>query len=251
MNRILYKPEECRDGIITFSDIRAEHIRCVLRASHGRTVKVGELNGNLGDAEITSCEHGSVTLKLISTTPPKLFPWFDVLIAVPRPRAMKRLWPQLATFGVREIHLVRAAKVEKSYLTSHVLQPETYEPLLIEGLMQAGTTQMPTVTLHANLRDYFNSPAGDCSVPRLRLFAQPARCADSRLVAKSDLHPDTVPLLVIGTDGGWTNEEADAFHTRGFRDFALGERPLRTDTACVGLIALLYDRICRLREPCG
>jgi len=48
------------------------------------------------------------------------------------------------------------------------------------------------------------------------------------------------PLLAIGPDGGWTPDELARFLDAGFQPFSLGERPLRTDTACVALLATLH-----------
>jgi 16S rRNA U1498 N3-methylase RsmE len=48
-----------------------------------------------------------------SVTPPR--PRVDVLLALPRPKVMRRLWAQLAALGVAQIILTNAERVERHY----------------------------------------------------------------------------------------------------------------------------------------
>ena len=47
------------------------------------------------------------------------------------------------------------------------------------------------------------------------------------------------PLLAVGPEGGWTDEEVEMLEGRGFARYSLGPRILRTDTAVISLIARL------------
>ena len=47
------------------------------------------------------------------------------------------------------------------------------------------------------------------------------------------------PLLAIGPEGGWTDNEVELLEAHGFRRFSLGPRILRTDTAAIALIAVI------------
>jgi RsmE family RNA methyltransferase len=46
-------------------------------------------------------------------------------------------------------------------------------------------------------------------------------------------------LLAIGPEGGWDQYEIRMLETHGFALARLGPRTLRTDTACVALLAAL------------
>ena len=50
---------------------------------------------------------------------------------------------------------------------------------------------------------------------------------------------DAKPLLAIGPEGGWTDEEVAKLIENGFRGYSLGSRILRTDTATIALLAQL------------
>ena len=46
-------------------------------------------------------------------------------------------------------------------------------------------------------------------------------------------------VVAIGPEGGWNSFEIKLFDNAGFKAFSLGERILRTDTAVIGLAAIL------------
>ena len=181
MNRILFEPGEVCNGRATFSDVRAEHVLTVLHGTEGQTLKTGILDGPIGTSVIERIEGNAVTVRCTHETP-SLQPWLDLILAPPRPRAMKRLLPQLASLGVRRIVLVGAEKVEKAFWGAQLLKEEIYRPLLIDGLQQAGTTIVPTIEafksftrfVKHNLDSLFgDSPLGLLRIPR-QLGARPS-----------------------------------------------------------------------------
>ncbi len=138
MNRILFNADELdADGRATFGGARAEHVLTILHGEVGQTLKTGVVDGLIGTGVIERIEGEMVTVKCVHDreAPP---PWIDLILAPPRPRAMKRLLPQLAAMGVGRIVLVGAAKVEKAFWGAQLLKEEIYRPLLVDGLMQAG-----------------------------------------------------------------------------------------------------------------
>jgi RsmE family RNA methyltransferase len=58
-------------------------------------------------------------------------------------------------------------------------------------------------------------------------------------------------LLAIGPEGGWTEFELNLLAAHGFRLAGAGPRPLRSDTACIALLALAHDAMRRATERPG
>ena len=50
-------------------------------------------------------------------------------------------------------------------------------------------------------------------------------------------------LLAVGPEGGWSDYELRMFAACGFETFGLGERTLRTDTACIALLAVFGQEL--------
>ena len=179
-----------------------------------------------------------------------------MILAPPRPRVMKRLLPQLATMGVGRIFLVGAKKVEKDFWGATLLKPENYRPLLIDGLMQAGTSILPTLETRRNFRKFIREELDALWPEARRIVAHPYGAGEdlrretgdfrgyettdgSRGLTSKVLSPSPPLLLAVGPEGGWTDEEVALLEEHGFARYSLGSRILRTDTATVALLAQL------------
>ncbi len=234
---LLARDELAADGTAQLRDRRAAHIRTVLRAMPGSEIRIGVIDGPLGSGRVTAIGPDFVDLACAFDAEPPPRPQVDLLLALPRPKVMKRLWPQLAALGVDRILLVNATRVERNYFDSHVIDPAFFTALLIEGLQQARDTRLPRVSVHRRLKPLIERELSGLS-------DAPERVA---------LHPDAPHplleaaggarvLLAVGPEGGWTPYELELFARHGFRTASLGLRTLRTDTACVAALALAHAR---------
>ena len=246
MNRILFEKGEIRDGVATFGGERAEHVLNVLHGEVGQILKTGEVDGPIGTSTIQSIEQSeqsnsfTITVRC-SHAEGSRRPWVDLILAPPRPRVMKRLLPQLATLGVGRIFLVGAKKVEKDFWGATLLKPENYRPLLIDGLMQAGTSILPTLETRRNFRKFVTEELDALFPSPTRIVAHPYGASDNLTIAPSDQSNNQTILLAIGPEGGWTDEEVALLEEHGFTRYSLGSRILRTDTATIALLAQLMQ----------
>ncbi len=255
MNRILFEPEEIHAGTVTFDGVRAAHVMDVLHGSVGQILKTGVLDGAIGISEITAvratgnaenpwevsvrCAHDAESPR----------PWVDLVLAPPRPRALKRLLPQLASLGVGKIVLVGAEKVEKAFWGAQLLKPEIYRPLLVDGLMQAGTTAVPVVRCEKNFRRYAEKRLAEEFAGCDKVVGHPEEgCAGAN--PQFGTNCSTVGgarlVVAIGPEGGWTDDEVALLEDKGFRRHSLGRRILKTDTATIAILAQLmgvYDEV--------
>lgn len=254
MNVVLLDPSELDGTLATLGGPRAAHVVTVLGAAVGATVRVGVLDGPLGTAEVLAIEHAAgegddaerVTVRLrvaLEREPPPVPP-LDLILALPRPKVLARLYSPLAQLGVRRLMLTGAYKVERSYFDTHVLTPETWRPLLLEGLSQCKDTRVPLVTVHRSptwlVREELAALVPE---PALRLLADPAASQPVRdaLARRASAHERIV--LAIGPEGGWAPREERLFDAHGFARVGLGPRTLRSDVAVVALVSLVHDAL--------
>ena len=272
MNRILFESHEILDGVATFGGERAEHVMNVLHGEVGQTLKTGEINGLIGTSVITDITRlpsqvssPSITVSC-SHTEKSLSPWIDLILAPPRPRVMKRLLPQLAALGVGRLFLVGAKKVEKDFWGATLLKSENYRPLLVDGLMQAGTSILPTLETRRNFRKFVKEEVGEIWPTATRIVAHPYGAGEDLRRETEDLRgretedgrrgltsfvsrpvgltsfvsrPSPSVVLAVGPEGGWTDDEVALLEEHGFARYSLGSRILRTDTATIALLAQL------------
>lgn len=226
---------------VTVADARAAHLLDVLKVTAGQEVRVGLIDGPFGIGTVVSAHDGRVTMQCVFDTDVHPRPPVDVLLAVPRPKVLRRLWPQLAALGVGRIILTNAERVERPYFDSHVLTEASYRPLLIEGLQQARDTRLPAIAIHrkfkALVEDHLDSLFGD----GLRLAAHPGGTLPAGAAVREDA--DQRVLIAVGPEGGWNPFEVALLEAHGFRQVGLGQRTLRVDTACTALLAIIHASI--------
>lgn len=236
MNLVLFANNELIDGHrLRLRDRRFEHIRDTLGARPGDCLRVGEIDGLMGIGTVCSIDDRRVELDIgLEDAPPPKLP-LTVILALPRPKMMRRIFRSVAELGVGELHVINSYRVEKSYWQSPALDEQSIARHLIDGLQQARDTVLPKVSFHRLFKPFVEDQL-------------PAIAGDgARFIA----HPDTgraCPLgfnraatLAIGAEGGFTAYEVEKFIAAGFEGIHLGARILRVENALTALAGKLYS----------
>ena len=237
MNLVLFAENELVLDRLLLTGRRAEHIRTILRLVPGDTLRVGMINGKMGLGEIIADSELGLELKVQLDQNPPPQGRVELILALPRPIMLQRILKQATVFGVRRFHLIRSARVEKSFFHSPVLQPEKIHTLLLEGLEQAVDTRLPVVTLHHRFKPFVEDV-----VPTLQgqgIIAHPGVQSLLYEVCAARGQGTAKKLLAIGPEGGWNDFELQCFMQQGFSGFSMGRRILHVDTAVVALLAQL------------
>lgn len=250
MNIILFDEIELEKPL-SLHDPRGRHMRKVLRAQVGDTIRVGIINGAIGHAEITRVNDHGYTLSFRWTELSLPLNPIQLLIGHPRPQIMRRILRDCASLGVMSIHFPLSELGEKSYFNSHIWENDTYRHHIREGVEQSGSTLFPTVHKHISLKQCFNSihateyriaPDNDVSVMPIQTYL---KTLPECIPEVSAVPSEQVPLLTlaIGPERGWTDIERDMLQSEGYQLVSMGNRILRTDTACVTGLALILSRL--------
>jgi RsmE family RNA methyltransferase len=237
MNLVLFAENESSGDRLVLSGRRAEHIRSVLRLETGDTLRVGMINGKIGQGKIISWDGVDLELKIRLDQDPPPPGQVELILALPRPIMLQRILKQATVFGVRRFHLIRSAKVEKSFFHSPVLQPERIHALLLAGLEQAVDTQLPEVIIYHRFKpfveDVLPTLNGNGIIAHPRVQSLLPEVCGARGKGSSKI------LLAVGPEGGWNDFELQCFMEQGFAGFSMGRRILHVDTAVVALLAQL------------
>jgi RsmE family RNA methyltransferase len=224
MNLLLLAPDELSaDGTARLTGDRLRHLREVLGVRPGSTVRTGVLGGNVGTAEILALSGTEAVLRPVLDQPPPPRPGVDLVLGLPRPKALRRVLAASASMGVDRLVLLAAARVEKSYFASPVLRPDRIRKHLIDGLEQAQDTLLPEVRLEPRFRPFVEDRLDALLGPGERWLLHPG---DEGPRTPSD---DGRLALAIGPEGGWVPFERDLLQSRGFRALGFGARTLRTE----------------------
>ena len=224
------------DGTVRITGRRLAHVRGVLRPEPGRCLRVGLLGGRMGNARVAALSDDELVLDppaLVEDPPPRA--GIDLLLAVPRPKAVAKLLPAVAALGVDRVVLLNAARVEKSYFTAAVLAPDSVGTLLRLGLEQARDTVLPAVLVRPLFRPFVEDECARLLTDTaLRLVAHPPAAEPC-----PHRQPGARVALAIGPEGGWVPFELELLAAQGFRPVSLGPRVLRVETVVPFLVGML------------
>ena len=153
MNLILLFPEDFTDSNrVRLSGRRHQHMLDVQRTELGATLNVGLVNGKIGRGVVLALCDDFVEMSItLDQEPPKPLP-LTLIVALPRPKMLKRILQTIATMGVKKLIFINSARVEKSYWQTPILRDEKILEHLTLGLEQARDTLMPEVILEKTLQ---------------------------------------------------------------------------------------------------
>jgi RsmE family RNA methyltransferase len=232
------------EGRARLRGVRARHILEVHRATVGHSLRVGLVGGAVGKAVVTALSSDEVTLAVTLTDPPPAPLGIELLLAMPRPKMLRRLLAAVASIGIKRLVLINSARVEKTYFDSPLLAPAAIEKELLLGLSQACDTVLPVVSIQPRFRPFVEDDMNTFwPAPTRRLLAHPKSGRD--LWEALPMSTTGATVLAIGPEGGWVPFEVELLEANGFQRFAAGPRILRVDTAVpflLGQIALLSRR---------
>ena len=234
MNLLLFSEVDRVDATrIEVRDRRLQHLLQVHGAKVGDTLRVGEVDGLVGDATVEAIGEGRALLSVnLREEPPQNLP-LHLVLALPRPKMLRRILRSAAEFGVEEIHLVNSYRVEKSYWQSPVLHEDKLREYLLLGLAQSRDTRVPPVALHDRFKPFLEDELPGLIEGRRALLAHPGdypRCPN---------RVNEPTLLVIGPEGGFIPYEIERLQEAGCEPVSLGPRILRVETAVSALLGRL------------
>lgn len=234
MNLLLLAPADfIAPDLARISGRRCRHLVDILHVQPGQTVRVGLLDGLLGTARVVAQTAGSIDLAVsLDTAPPPPLP-VTLLLALPRPKALRRILQGVTACGVKHLVLLNTSRVDKSYWQSPLLAPDDLREQLLLGLEQGGDTRLPQVLLRQRFRPFVEDElpalaAGTCCLVAHPGSASPCPCAVTEPVT-----------LAVGPEGGFIPFEIDLLDRLGFRKVHLGHRLLRVETAVPALLGRL------------
>ena len=237
MNICLFSKDEIEKPLDK-KDERAQHILKILHKNEGDFFYAGIIDGKAGNAQITEITDSFIKYTFIPQSDGKpLFPLI-MIIGFPRPIQLKRLLRDIAALGVKEVHLTATELGEKSYMQSNLVEHGSAYKMLLDGTVQAASTQVPKLFLHRNFEECIKTvkksiPENSIKLCLDNVFPQGSL---SQILKKTELGQENEPLkrtyvAAIGSERGWTDKERTYLKENGFILCGMGSRIMRTKTA--------------------
>lgn len=236
MNLVLLFPEDfIEPQCVRLVDYRAKHIREIHRATVGKTLKAGLVNGGVGDGTIRRIDAESVELDVRIPEERPETPRVSLILALPRPQTLKKVLETVGTFGLHWLILVNTDRVQKSFFSSKLLQDAAWGRHLRLGMEQGGRTYLPEIVIEPSFHRFLPK-IESCFPQSIRVIAHPGDHGSlwNTPIVQS---PTSEIVCAIGPEGGWLDHEVRDFFDRGFLKICLGETVHRVENAVTALLS--------------
>jgi len=236
MNILLFKQDDIintsgSNKLIRITDERFTHLLSRNFKTQD-TLRVGEINGLCGKGIINRIDERSMELECeLVTKPPEPAP-VKLILALPRPKMLRRLLVDIAMLGIKDIVLLASNKVEKSYWSSPLLKPDNIKNYLLKGLEQACDTILPIVTLESKFLPFVEDKLTTFAIGDI-ILAHPSAKNICPQPAQGAF------TLIIGPERGFTDYEINKLTQHKAISYTIGERHLRVETAATYLLGRL------------
>ena len=238
MHRFFAEKENISSHFIILQDSDANHIRKVLRLKAGDQVEVLDGEGSLYRVRLTDLNTKSIKGEILSSekinteSPLKIHlgqslikgSGFDVILR------------KSVELGVHSISpLITDRTVAKSDGDKKIPR---WKKIIEESSKQCGRSSIPEISK---------------SIIRLETFCQKTKDSDLKLIfwemeknkGMRDINPEARPgsaSVLIGPEGGFTDQEVETARSYGFLSLGLGPRIFRAETAPLVVLSLLQGK---------
>ena len=207
------------------------HVKEVLKSKVGDSITIAEMGGKIGKATVARIDHNEVLLSdiILDKKPPSKLD-VTVVLALPRPKVLRRLIMDMTSLGVNKLIIVNSYRSQKSYWQSPLL--ERIDEFVFEGLQQAIDTVPLEIEFKKRFKPFVEDEFSSLLVDKKKdkaVIAHPyaTQSWKTYLGTTKDAMPK---VLCIGAEGGWIDYEVDLLCQHGCSSVSLGERILRTET---------------------
>jgi len=219
---------------VILRDRRLTHMQEVHGVAVGDSLRVGRINGQMGRAEVLRLEAREAELQISLDQAPPAKLALTLILALPRPKMLRRVFQTVATMGVPRVILVNSYRVEKSFWQTPFLEPAAIREQLVLGLEQARDTVLPEVIIEKRFKPFVEDRLPAITEGTLGLVGHPGEYPPCPRALQEPV------TLAIGPEGGWIPYEVDLLGKAGLAPVQLGDRILRVETAVTALLARLF-----------
>ena len=234
MNIVLLEAEQTQSEFWKIDNPRQiQHLSQHVQLNAGDTLKVGIRNDERYLTEVISVSEQQIRIRPIQleAIPAKLP--VHLILALPRPKVLRRMVMDAVTLGVERISLIHSYRVDKSYWQSPFLQQlDDYVTL---GLEQAGDTISPEIQMYKRFKPFVEDV-----LPTFISDQKPAYVAHPYAEQQMPHAIQHSCCLIVGPEGGFIPYEVDLLKKNGCQARRLGNRILRTETAVSHILGRLF-----------
>jgi len=227
------------DETVALPREEAEHLTRVLRLGAGDTVAVFDGRGREFLAKVTSAARRDVRVRLLSRVDAAAEPSVSLTLvqAVLKGDKMDDVVRDAVMLGVSAIQpiVTKRAEVTVAALLRSA-RVDRWRRVTLASVKQSRRAFVPDIRVPLTLETFLDEPRA--SVRLMLVEPTAATGVEPVSVLQAEGTPSDAAVLV-GPEGGWTEQECAAARAKGVRLVTLGHRTLRADAVAVAAISVL------------
>lgn len=226
-----FTPENLAPQVsLTLDTEESHHLSRVLRHEIGDRVELVNGRGQLAVAIITQISKSAATVEVRELLPTPPAPVIELVFAIPKGAALDAIVHRCTEIGVKKF---------QPLITAHSIHPEKWnharwEKVIAEVGKQCQEAHFPKMEKPMKLEEWLKQATSQVLI----LLDEAHRTPQIDLRAFSG----TVSLI-LGSEGGWSDEERSLFHKHSTHALGLGKNRLRAETAAIVGLTLLKSKI--------
>jgi 16S rRNA (uracil1498-N3)-methyltransferase len=232
MDYFYVKQEDVTSHGLTLRGDESKHLVRVLRKNIGDRIFVTDGNEMMYQAVIAETGKTETRCTIVAMHRKYNEPSIDVTLAVSllkNPARFDYLVEKTTELGVRSIIPISCERT-----ISHNQKHERLEKIALSAMKQCGRSWLPRIQPLQS----FKSLIDNSSYYQLKFILHEKTDSSHIIASELILHDDLHSLLiVVGPEGGFTEEETVSAEHAGFKSISLGTRRLRAETAAVAAIS--------------
>ncbi len=233
MTRRYYCPDLTTSGtLVSLGESESGHAIKVMRVQIGDDVELFDGNGKQAKASVTSLTRKECHLKILTVAEIDREPSvrLQFAIAMPKPDRCKEMIERLTELGVHRIVPIVASRSQREPSASLIGK---LRRAVIESCKQSQRNALMEVSDPMQLASFL----AEASDAVTKWIAHP----DGEVIASGSNAAVDAATLLIGPEGGWTQDEIEEAITAGYQKISLGKRIYRIETAAVYLASKLIQ----------
>lgn len=235
----IFWTEDIAGGICRLGEEESAHCVRVLRHRAGDRINIIDGHGTMYECTLVEDSPKGAEARIEQAHQNWGGHPYDLTMAVCPTKNIDRYewFAEKATeFGVDRIVPVIGEHSERK-----ILKPERMNRILLSAAKQSLKASIPELSDTTSVREFIESTAG---TEALKLIAYCFEDGQERTSIREVLEKNDAKevIVLIGPEGDFSREEADAAVAAGYVPVHIGESRLRTETAALASVSMVYYR---------
>lgn len=216
---------------ITLDENDSRHAVKSLRLSYGEPLEIVDGRGNVFSTEIISAHHKKCICKIIDVTQEDSLPYSLHMAVAPTKNIDRFEWflEKATELGISEITPILCSNSER-----RSIKPERLERIMISAMKQSLKATKPILNPLTTISEFISQEKEG-----VKLMAHCEKGEKTILSKIENTHKAFT--ILIGPEGDFTPSEILDASEGGFKAISLGSSRLRTETAALFSVAIVYN----------